>query len=67
MYGRELIIDLHQCDVTKFNRRDLERSFFLTAGVWLSRKPRSVIARLGPRQGQVRSLKSGRSGRVVVA
>ncbi len=27
MYGKELIIDLHDCDVNKFNRKDLKRFF----------------------------------------
>ena len=25
MYGKELIIDLHDCDVSKFNRKDIEK------------------------------------------
>ena len=24
-YGKELILDIHNCDVSKFNRRDIER------------------------------------------
>lgn len=24
MYGKELILDLHECDVSKFNRKDIE-------------------------------------------
>ena len=24
MYGKELIMDLHECDVSKFNRKDIE-------------------------------------------
>jgi len=26
-YGKELILDLHDCDVTRFNRRSLKRYF----------------------------------------
>lgn len=26
-YGKELILDLHDCDVSKFNRKDLKRFF----------------------------------------
>lgn len=26
-YGKELIIDLHKCDVSKFNRKDIEQYF----------------------------------------
>lgn len=26
-YGKELILDLHNCDITKFNRKDLKKFF----------------------------------------